>query len=87
MSYTLNLDYSNKALHSCILVSVGKVAIFRAIVIGTPAPTVTWVRNKGEMDEEKYKTVYDASSGEHQLQVGSMIMCEECLFQITSTDE
>lgn len=62
-------------------VSVGKVAIFKAIVIGTPTPTVTWVRNSGEMNEEKYKIVYDKSSGEHQLQVRSMIMCEKCLFK------
>uniref|UniRef100_A0A3Q3KXU7 Immunoglobulin-like and fibronectin type III domain-containing protein 1 n=1 Tax=Mastacembelus armatus TaxID=205130 RepID=A0A3Q3KXU7_9TELE len=47
----------------------GKLAIFRAIVTGKPTPTVTWVRNNGEINEERYKIVYDASSGEHQLQM------------------
>lgn len=47
----------------------GKLAFFRAIVTGNPTPAVTWVRNNGEIDEERYKAVYDKISGEHQLQV------------------
>lgn len=48
---------------------VGKLAIFRAVVTGKPAPTVKWVRNNGEIDEEKFKILFDSSSGEYQLQV------------------
>lgn len=47
----------------------GKLAIFRAIVTGNPVPAVTWVRSNGEIEDERYKPVFDAMSGEHQLQV------------------
>lgn len=47
----------------------GKVAVFKAIVTGNPTPAVTWVRTNGEIDGERYKIVFDAISGEHQLQV------------------
>uniref|UniRef100_A0A3P8U4T1 Immunoglobulin like and fibronectin type III domain containing 1, tandem duplicate 3 n=1 Tax=Amphiprion percula TaxID=161767 RepID=A0A3P8U4T1_AMPPE len=46
-----------------------KIAIFKAIVVGKPTPTVSWMRNNGEIDEERYKIVFDASTGEHQLQM------------------
>lgn len=47
------------------------MVIFRAIIVGNPTPEVTWTRNNGEINEERYKIIYDKSSGEHQLQVGS----------------
>uniref|UniRef100_A0A8D3A7I7 Immunoglobulin like and fibronectin type III domain containing 1, tandem duplicate 3 n=1 Tax=Scophthalmus maximus TaxID=52904 RepID=A0A8D3A7I7_SCOMX len=58
-------DFTRKPI--ALTIQEGKLAIFRAVVIGKPTPTVTWVRNEGEMDE-RYKTVFD-SSGEHQLQL------------------
>lgn len=40
------------------------------MVSGEPAPTVTWGRNKGEIDDpEKYKTRYDERAQEHILEV------------------
>jgi len=40
------------------------------MVNGEPAPTVTWGRNKGEVDDpEKYKTRYDERAQEHILEV------------------
>lgn len=40
------------------------------MVSGEPAPTVTWERNKGEIDDpEKYKTRFDERSQEHILEV------------------
>ncbi|XP_054473736.1 immunoglobulin-like and fibronectin type III domain-containing protein 1 [Anoplopoma fimbria] len=60
-------DFTRKPI--ALTIQEGKVAIFKAVVIGNPTPTVTWVRNDGVMDEEKYTTVYDASSGECQLQM------------------
>uniref|UniRef100_A0A665T0T6 Immunoglobulin like and fibronectin type III domain containing 1, tandem duplicate 3 n=1 Tax=Echeneis naucrates TaxID=173247 RepID=A0A665T0T6_ECHNA len=60
-------DFNRKPI--ALTIQEGKLAIFRAIVVGKPAPTVRWLRNDGEIDEERYKTVYDASSGEHQLQM------------------
>lgn len=40
------------------------------MVSGEPAPTVTWGRNKGEVDDpEKYKTRFDERTREHILEV------------------
>lgn len=40
------------------------------MVSGEPAPTVTWGRNKGEIDDpEKYKPRYDERTREHILEV------------------
>ena len=53
-----------------ILIFSGKKAIFRTIVSGEPAPTVTWGRNKGSVeDPEKYKSRYDDKTQEHVLEV------------------
>lgn len=53
-----------------IAIPIGKMVVFRAVIVGNPTPEVTWTRNKGEIDNERYHIVYDKSSGEHQLQVG-----------------
>lgn len=40
------------------------------MVSGEPSPTVTWGRNKGEMDDpEKYTTRYYERAREHVLEV------------------
>ena len=53
---------------------LGKLAIFRSIIIGNPTPTVTWIRNNGELDDpEVYRINFDANSGEHQLQVSRFV--------------
>ncbi|KAF3856670.1 hypothetical protein F7725_017393 [Dissostichus mawsoni] len=44
------------------------LTIQEAIVVGTPTPTVTWMRNNGEITEERYKVV-DEGAGEYQLQM------------------
>lgn len=55
----------------------GKKAIFKTMVSGEPAPTVTWGRNKGTMDDPlKYKSRYDARNQEHVLEVGRSIDCQ-----------
>lgn len=55
----------------------GKVAIFKAVVSGDPAPTVTWARNKGNTsDPELYKTRFEQRSREHVLEVTSS--CRHC---------
>lgn len=43
------------------------------MVVGNPTPTVTWLRNNGEIGEERYKILYDKGSGEHQLQVEALL--------------
>ncbi|XP_030275284.1 immunoglobulin-like and fibronectin type III domain-containing protein 1 [Sparus aurata] len=60
-------DFTRKPI--AITIQEGKMVIFRAVITGIPAPTVTWMRNNGEIDEEKFKIIFDASSGEHQLQM------------------
>ncbi|XP_042263203.1 immunoglobulin-like and fibronectin type III domain-containing protein 1 [Thunnus maccoyii] len=48
----------------------GKTVHFRAKVSGEPAPTVTWGRNKCEInDPEKYKTRYDERDQEYILEM------------------
>lgn len=54
----------------CLSVTAGRVAMFKAVVSGDPAPTVTWARNKGDTsDPEKYKPRYDERTREHVLEV------------------
>ncbi|KAM4583488.1 immunoglobulin-like and fibronectin type III domain-containing protein 1 [Fundulus diaphanus] len=60
-------DFTRKPI--ALTIQEGKMAFFRAIVTGNPTPTVTWVRNNGEIDEERYKFAFDSVSGEHQLQM------------------
>ncbi|XP_042263200.1 immunoglobulin-like and fibronectin type III domain-containing protein 1 isoform X2 [Thunnus maccoyii] len=60
-------DFTRKPI--ALTIQEGKLAIFRAIVTGKPEPTVTWVRNEGEIDDEMYKITHDTSSGEYQLQI------------------
>lgn len=48
----------------------GKKAHFKAMVTGEPAPTVTWGRSKGKIDDpEKYNSRYDERTQEHILEV------------------
>ncbi|XP_034562794.1 immunoglobulin-like and fibronectin type III domain-containing protein 1 [Notolabrus celidotus] len=60
-------DFTRKPI--AVTIQEGKIAIFKAVVIGKPTPTVTWVRNDGEIDEERYKITQDKNSGEYQLQM------------------
>lgn len=50
--------------------TLGKVALFKAVINGDPAPTITWARNKGDTtDPEQYKPRYDERNREHVLEV------------------
>ncbi|XP_035760484.1 immunoglobulin-like and fibronectin type III domain-containing protein 1 [Neolamprologus brichardi] len=61
-------DFTRKPI--AVTVQEGKKAFFKAMVSGEPAPTVTWGRNKGEIDDpEKYKTRYDERAREHILEI------------------
>ncbi|XP_068449669.1 immunoglobulin-like and fibronectin type III domain-containing protein 1 [Clinocottus analis] len=60
-------DFTRKPI--ALTIQEGKLAIFKAVVTGNPTPTVTWVRNNGEMDEENNIIVFDSVSGECQLQM------------------
>ncbi|KAM3621641.1 uncharacterized protein V6R79_013960 [Siganus canaliculatus] len=59
-----------KAECSSTLVVRGKKAFLRAMVSGQPTPTVTWGRNKGNIDDpKKYKMTYDEKTEEHVLEI------------------
>ncbi|XP_007546994.1 immunoglobulin-like and fibronectin type III domain-containing protein 1 [Poecilia formosa] len=60
-------DFTRKPI--ALTIQEGKMAFFRAIVTGNPTPVVTWMRNNGEINEERYKFTFDSISGEHQLQM------------------
>lgn len=66
----------------CLSLTAGKVAIFKAVVSGDPAPSVTWARNKGDTsDPEKYKPRYDERTREHVLEVTHL--CQKFESEIT----
>uniref|UniRef100_A0A8B9HRA1 Immunoglobulin like and fibronectin type III domain containing 1, tandem duplicate 1 n=1 Tax=Astyanax mexicanus TaxID=7994 RepID=A0A8B9HRA1_ASTMX len=61
-------DFTRKPI--ALTIQEGKLAIFKAIVIGDPQPTVTWKRANGEMnDPEKFQNKYDPTSNEHTLEI------------------
>uniref|UniRef100_A0A3B3Z7S7 Uncharacterized protein n=1 Tax=Periophthalmus magnuspinnatus TaxID=409849 RepID=A0A3B3Z7S7_9GOBI len=61
-------DFTRKPMP--LTIQQGKKAVFKAMVSGMPAPTVTWTRNKCEMnDPEKYKIKLDQRSKEYILEI------------------
>ncbi|XP_026775619.3 immunoglobulin-like and fibronectin type III domain-containing protein 1.1 isoform X3 [Pangasianodon hypophthalmus] len=61
-------DFTRKPI--ALTIQEGKLAIFKAIVIGEPKPTVSWKRAKGEMnDPEKFQNKYDPVTNEHTLEM------------------
>ncbi|XP_032369254.1 immunoglobulin-like and fibronectin type III domain-containing protein 1 isoform X2 [Etheostoma spectabile] len=60
-------DFTRKPI--ALTIQEGKCAVFRAVITGKPTPTVTWVRNNGEIDDERWKMVHDTNSDEYQLQM------------------
>ncbi|XP_040890312.1 immunoglobulin-like and fibronectin type III domain-containing protein 1 [Toxotes jaculatrix] len=78
-------DFTRKPI--ALTLQEGKLAIFRAIVTGKPTPTVTWMRNGGEIDEERYKIVYDTSTGEHQLQMPDVSVDQADTYKCFATNE
>ncbi|XP_029989165.1 immunoglobulin-like and fibronectin type III domain-containing protein 1 isoform X1 [Sphaeramia orbicularis] len=61
-------DFTRKPI--ALTIQEGKFAFFKAIVIGDPAPTVTWSRNNGDVsDTSRYQTKYDPNSNEHTFEM------------------
>ncbi|XP_060723245.1 immunoglobulin-like and fibronectin type III domain-containing protein 1 [Tachysurus vachellii] len=61
-------DFTRKPI--ALTIQEGKLAIFKAIVIGDPEPTVSWARNNGDLsDQQKYQTKYDPTSQEHTIEM------------------
>uniref|UniRef100_A0A3B4XAI0 Immunoglobulin-like and fibronectin type III domain-containing protein 1 n=1 Tax=Seriola lalandi dorsalis TaxID=1841481 RepID=A0A3B4XAI0_SERLL len=69
-------------------VQEGKKALLKAMVSGEPAPTVTWERNKGQVnDPEKYKTRYDGRTREHILEIPSVKPDQADTYKCFATNE
>uniref|UniRef100_A0A673GZ56 Ig-like domain-containing protein n=1 Tax=Sinocyclocheilus rhinocerous TaxID=307959 RepID=A0A673GZ56_9TELE len=61
-------DFIRKPI--ALTIQEGKLAIFKAIVVGDPIPNVTWARNNGDIsDPQKYQTKFDPNSGEHTIEM------------------
>ncbi|CAL1609095.1 unnamed protein product [Knipowitschia caucasica] len=61
-------DFTRKPI--ALTIQEGKFAFFKAIVTGDPTPTVTWVRNNGDVsDTTRYQSKYDPNSNEHTFEM------------------
>uniref|UniRef100_A0A8C2KFP2 Immunoglobulin like and fibronectin type III domain containing 1, tandem duplicate 1 n=1 Tax=Cyprinus carpio TaxID=7962 RepID=A0A8C2KFP2_CYPCA len=61
-------DFTRKPI--ALTIQEGKLAIFKAKVIGNPAPTVTWRRAQGEInDPQKFQNKYDPTTNEYTLEI------------------
>ncbi|XP_029682557.1 immunoglobulin-like and fibronectin type III domain-containing protein 1 [Takifugu rubripes] len=78
-------DFTRKPIS--ITIQEGKLVVFRAVVVGNPTPTVTWLRNNGEIGDERHKILYDKGSGEHQLQIPDVSADEADTYKCFATNE
>uniref|UniRef100_UPI0037E99726 immunoglobulin-like and fibronectin type III domain-containing protein 1 n=1 Tax=Semicossyphus pulcher TaxID=241346 RepID=UPI0037E99726 len=79
-------DFTRKPM--AMTVQEGKKGLFKAMVSGDPTPTVTWVRNKSEVnDPEKYKIRYDERAQEHILELISVTPDQAGPFKCFATNE
>ncbi|XP_070693468.1 immunoglobulin-like and fibronectin type III domain-containing protein 1 [Pempheris klunzingeri] len=79
-------DFTRKPMAATV--QEGKKAFFKAMVNGEPAPTVTWGRNKGEVDDpEKYKTRYDERAQEHILEIFGVTPDQADTYKCFATNE
>ncbi|TDH13682.1 hypothetical protein EPR50_G00036080 [Perca flavescens] len=78
-------DFTRKPIS--LTIQEGKVAIFRAVITGKPTPTVTWARNDGEIDDERWKMVHDTSSGEYQLQMPAVTVDQADTYKCYAKNE
>ncbi|XP_052413995.1 immunoglobulin-like and fibronectin type III domain-containing protein 1 [Carassius gibelio] len=79
-------DFTRKPI--ALTVQEGKVAIFKAVVSGDPAPTVTWARNKGDTsDPEKYKPRYDERNREHVLEIANVQVDQADTYKCFATNQ
>nr|NP_001014339.1 immunoglobulin-like and fibronectin type III domain-containing protein 1.1 [Danio rerio]AAH91997.1 Zgc:113358 [Danio rerio] len=61
-------DFTRKPI--ALTIQEGKLAIFKAKVTGSPTPTVTWRRAKGEMNDlQRFQSKFDPTTNEHTLEI------------------
>uniref|UniRef100_A0A8P4GG26 Immunoglobulin like and fibronectin type III domain containing 1, tandem duplicate 2 n=1 Tax=Dicentrarchus labrax TaxID=13489 RepID=A0A8P4GG26_DICLA len=79
-------DFTRKPMATTV--QEGKKAFFKAMVSGEPLPTVTWGRNKGQVDDpEKYKTRFEERAQEHILEVHGVKPDQADTYKCFATNE
>ncbi|XP_061841145.1 immunoglobulin-like and fibronectin type III domain-containing protein 1 isoform X1 [Nerophis lumbriciformis] len=66
----------------------GKLAVFKALIVGEPKPAVTWKRVRGSISEEgKYETRYDESTREHILEIQAVMGSDADTYKCIAENE
>ncbi|KAK2857886.1 hypothetical protein Q7C36_005805 [Tachysurus vachellii] len=79
-------DFTRKPI--ALTIQEGKIAVFKAIVTGTPTPSVRWTRNNDDIsDTEKYIVVYEPVTGEHQLQMPNVAVDQAGTYKCLAENE
>ncbi|XP_048056894.1 immunoglobulin-like and fibronectin type III domain-containing protein 1 [Megalobrama amblycephala] len=79
-------DFIRKPI--ALTIQEGKLAIFKAIVVGDPTPTVTWARNNGDIsDPKKYQTKFDPNSREHTIEMPNVSPEQADTYKCFATNE
>uniref|UniRef100_A0A667WK85 Immunoglobulin like and fibronectin type III domain containing 1, tandem duplicate 4 n=1 Tax=Myripristis murdjan TaxID=586833 RepID=A0A667WK85_9TELE len=79
-------DFTRKPI--ALTIQEGKLAFFKAIVIGDPKPTVTWSRNNGDVsDTSRYQSKYDPNSNEHTFEMPNVSPDQADTYKCFATNE
>ncbi|KAI4881018.1 hypothetical protein NFI96_011268, partial [Prochilodus magdalenae] len=79
-------DFTRKPI--ALTIQEGKLAVFKAIVIGDPTPTVSWARNNGDVsDPQKYQTKFDPISREHTIEMPNVSPEQADTYKCFATNE
>uniref|UniRef100_A0A8C4NP51 Uncharacterized protein n=1 Tax=Dicentrarchus labrax TaxID=13489 RepID=A0A8C4NP51_DICLA len=71
-----------------VTIKEGKLAVFKAMVIGDPKPEVSWRRTKGTIsDKDKFQSKYDESTGEHILEIICYVTCLSDTYKCYAVNE
>ncbi|KAG5835392.1 hypothetical protein ANANG_G00243440 [Anguilla anguilla] len=79
-------DFTRKPI--ALTIQEGKLAIFKAVVIGNPEPVVTWNRANGNInDPERYQNKFDPESREHTLEMPKVAGDQADTYKCFATNE
>ncbi|XP_037539779.1 immunoglobulin-like and fibronectin type III domain-containing protein 1 [Nematolebias whitei] len=71
-----------------LIIQEGKLAVFKAVVIGNPKPDVSWRRAKGCLsDKDKFQQKYDELTGEYILEIHKVTAAEADTFKCLAVNE
>ncbi|XP_056157218.1 immunoglobulin-like and fibronectin type III domain-containing protein 1 [Lampris incognitus] len=79
-------DFTRKPI--ALTIQEGKLAFFKAIVIGDPKPSITWSRNNGDVsDTSRYQAKYDPNSNEHTFEMPNVSSDQADMYKCFATNE